>query len=115
MTTRDHIVREIEQLARVLAEVLLQRQTGDGAAAEQTLIAGAEGALQTEWATLCDLPREAFLERFAVGETTVALADLLRQSAAPPARERARWLYEAALASGDAVPFDVYERIAALR
>ena len=47
-------------------------------------------------------------------EKAVALADVLREDAEAAGRVRARWLYEAALAVGGPVPFDVQARLEAL-
>ena len=49
------------------------------------------------------------------GEASVALAALLSEDASAEGRERALWLFEHAVASGEAVPFDVHDRVASLR
>jgi hypothetical protein len=118
--TRDFILRQIQQLAQVLAVVLVRKRTEDEAGAQATLAEGLEAATGVSLEKLRTMDRDALLalcEREGVfsAEWAVALADLLAEDEVPASWERAAWLYEAALAAGGPVPFDVDARIAALR
>ena len=120
MIQQDYILREVQQLARVLAQVLFHKRAGQTDEAQEALAEGLGRVSGTEAAELLDMPREVLVARCSAdgalaGEKAVAVADLLREEGSAPARERALWLYEAALASGAAVPFDIHERIASVR
>lgn len=120
MIERDYVLRQIQQLIHVLQQVLLHRREGSAARVQEVLAEGLERGLGVELAQLRRLPRGELLtlcgsgEPF-FGEKAVTVADLLREDDTPEGRERALWLYEAALASGDAVPLDIHQRIGALR
>ena len=120
MGLQDYLVREIERFAEALALILHRKRLGLPNEAQDTLDDAVETLFGLPMADLRGLAREDFLARCTAagvgsGERAIAVADLLREDDDPAGRERARWLYEAALASGDAVPLDVYDRIAALR
>ena len=120
MITRDFIVRQIHQLAQVLAVVLLHKRAGRQEEAQQTIAEGLEDALGLSLAALYDLDRASLLARCTSGTTffpekALALADLLREDATRAGRERALWLYEAARDAGEIVPLDIDARIADLR
>ena len=119
MITRDHLLRQIEQLVQVLAVVLFHKRAGQSEAARQALEAGIKLATETDLAALRRLERGALLALCEHGgvfssEHALALADLLREDAAAASRERARWLYEAVRDAGELAPLDLDERIADL-
>lgn len=121
MVERDFILRQVQQLAQVLAQVLTLGRAGQAAEAQKALADGLEGVLGLPLDELRSLPREELLAMCASGgvlsgENGVAVADLLREDEAAAGRERALWLYECAITSADtAVPFDVHQRIETLR
>ena len=120
MVQHDVLLRQVQQLADVLARVLFQRRIERPDAAQEALADGLLGALGLDLASLHAMPR-ADVEALcapggvAAGDLACALADLLAQDAHAAGRERALWLYDAAIGAGHAVPFDVYARMAALR
>ena len=120
MIHRDFLLRQIQQFAQVLAEVLFQKRQNLHELAQETLADGIQALLGLELAEVLQLDRNGLLalctiDEWFSGDKAVALADLLREEGSDAADERALWLYEAALTSDAAVPFDVHERIAALR
>jgi hypothetical protein len=120
MITRDFILRQIQQLAQVLAVVLLRRRTEDEAGAQAALAEGLEAATGVPLGALRQVDRPALLalcvrDGAFSAEWAAALADLLAEDGTAAGRERAAWLYEAARAAGGPVPFDVAARDAALR
>jgi len=115
---RDYILRQVHQLAQVLAQVLMLKRADQLEEAQGVLIRGIGSVLGRE--DVHAVSREDLLASCTTGSTlcsekAVAVADLLREHAAAAERQRALWLYEAALASGGVVPLDVYERIETLR
>ena len=120
MITRDFLLRQIHQLVQALATVFFHKRAEQYGQAQEVLTEAVEETLGLPLDQLRQLPREDVLALCATGsafspEKAVALADLLREDEAAAGRERALWLYEAALDSGGTVPFDVHERMAALR
>jgi len=120
MIERDFVLRQIHQLVQVLQAVLFYRRTQEHDRAQEALAEGLAQALGTELVLVRGLAREEVLALCTAGgvfsgEKAVAVADLLREDRTSAGRQRALWLYEAALTAGSAVPFDVHERIAALR
>lgn len=120
MISRDFILRQVHQLVQALAQVLLHRRAGQHDEAEVALeaVLGEVFGLSAEQLRALDRPQllaRCTPDGIFSSELAVALADLLREDRAMAGRERALWLYEAALASGGAVPFDVHDRIEALR
>ena len=120
MFQQDFILRQIQQLAQVLAQVLVQKRLDEPDEAQEVLAQGLEAAT----GLTLDALREASREQIAAlcgpgealaGDVVMAVADLLREDASAAGRRRALWLYEAALDVGAAVPFDVHDRMAALR
>jgi hypothetical protein len=120
MIERDFVLRQIHQLVQALARVLGQKRAGEfdalAQSIDETLAAvfgvrsdDVRGRSREEVRRLCDSGGE-----FSP-ELAIALADLLRHDASRSGRIRALWLYEEALASGGAVPMDIYDRISALR
>jgi len=120
MFQQDFIVRQVQQLARVLAQVLFHKKAGQPDEAQTIMAEELENVLGLDLAALHILSREDLLDLCSpggalAGEKAVAVADLLREDEAAAGQQRALWLYEEALASGAAVPFDIHERIARLR
>ncbi|MEM9998146.1 MAG: hypothetical protein AAF809_10645 [Bacteroidota bacterium] len=119
MFQQDFIVRQVQQLAQVLAQVLFHKRAAEEAEAQDALANGLVAALDLELTTLRTLDRDDLVARFAPAgalsvDTAVALAEVLQEDAEQAGRRRALWLYEAALASGAPVPFGIRERIAGL-
>jgi len=119
MITRDYVMRQVHQLVQALAQVLFHRREESGEMVQAIL----EGAVMD--VTGLSLERIRNLDRDGLmtlcspdgtlsGELAVSLADLLREDTDERTLVRARWLYEAALATGSVVPADVHDRIAAL-
>ncbi|MEO0557997.1 MAG: hypothetical protein AAF170_07420 [Bacteroidota bacterium] len=125
MIHRDFLLRQIQQFVQVLAEVLARKKGHQHELAVETLTEGIRELLGLELAEVLQLDRDALLDLCTYasmsgddwfsGDKAVALADLLHEEGSAAADERAAWLYEAALTSDAAVPFDIHERIAALR
>jgi hypothetical protein len=119
MFQQDYLIRQVQQLAQVLAQVLFHKQVQRYEQAQAVLAEGIERALGAELGALYAMPRERFANQVAEaglsGDAVISLAHALEQDADPRGRERALWLYEAALASGDVVPLNVYERMDLLR
>ena len=120
MIHRDFLLRQIHQFVQVLAEVLARKRGHQLELAYETLTEGIREVLGIELAEVLQLDRDALLDlcttdAWISGDKAVALADLLHEEGSAAADQRALWLYEAALSSDAAVPFDIHERIAALR
>ena len=120
MLQQDYILRQVHQLVQALAHALSHKRAGQQEEAQEALADGLADTLGLELGALYRLPREEVLALCVLdgalsGDKAVAVADVLRETDSVAGWERALWLYEAALASGGAVPFDVYERIGALR
>lgn len=113
-------MRQVQQLAQVLAQVLFHKRTGDIEEAQQALSEALSGTIGLDIETLRSLSKEEIEEHRSAGgalagDLTIAVADLLREDVMPEGRRRALWLYEMALSSGEVVPFDVNDRIEGLR
>jgi hypothetical protein len=116
---RDFILRQVVQLAQVLAAVIGRRGEGDEVEAQDAL---ADGLLDVLGRPLDEVRAMSRAEVDALAsedgvfyaEKAVALADLLREDSDPAGCVRARWLYEQAFLEGGPVPFDVQARIDAL-
>ncbi len=120
MFQQDTLLRQVQQLAAVLAHVLFRKRTDQPEEAQAHLAEGLERALGSDLTAVRRLTRDEVLAMCApggalAGEASVALAALLAEDTSAQGRERAVWLLEHALASGEAVPFDVHDRLAALR
>ena len=118
---RDVLMAEVQQLAGALARLLFDVQAAPPEQATEVLEEGIGRTLGLSLGTLRTLPRERLL---ALGDadgagldaaTRLALADVLALDATPEGRQRALWLYEAALSGDAAVPMDLFERLQALR
>lgn len=120
MITRDFILRQIHQIVQALSKVLFHRQAGRHAEAQEVLETSLQDVTGLDPDRLRRLTREELLALCGTGgefsaEKAAALADLLYEDADPAGRQRALWLYEAALHAEAPLPFDVYDRIAVLR
>ncbi|MGB3542261.1 hypothetical protein [Rubrivirga sp.] len=120
MFQQDFLIRQAQQLAAVLAQVLFRKRTGEVEQAQSVLEAEIARVFGTDLEGVRGLDRRRLRElctsgeRLA-GEVGVAVAALLSEDEGAEGRRRALWLYEIALEAGDAVPFDVHDRIDALR
>ncbi|MEM0962848.1 MAG: hypothetical protein AAGK21_09975 [Bacteroidota bacterium] len=113
-------MRQIQQLAQVLAQVLVQKRLDRGREAQDALERGVEAALGLSLDDLHQLGRPTLLAMCEPGEvlygdTAASAADLLAEDASAAGRQRALWLYEHAIAHGLAVPFDVHDRMDAIQ
>jgi len=128
MLSGDFLMRQVHQLAQVLARVLVRRQTEDVHEALEEL---AEAWKQDPLLGASDpaaLPREDLFaacsldgrllpdKALVVAELLAVQGDLLAESGQPAAAHeawtRALWLYEASRnAPGATLPFDIFERI----
>lgn len=117
---QDYIVRQIQQLAAVLAQVLFRKRAGETEQAQSALEDEITRVFGTDFEAVRRLSRDdlsALCEpgQALAGETSVGVAALLSEDDTAAGRERALWLYEIALEAGEPVPFDVHERISVLR
>ncbi len=120
MIQQDYILRQIQNLAHVLAQVLVHKRSDQPEQAQRETADGLARVLGIDLETVRGLSRDGTVALCApgealAGEISVAAAALLTEDGSPDGRQRALWLYEWALASGQAVPFDVHARIAGLR
>ena len=120
MFQQDHILRQVQQLAEVLARALFHKQAEQPDQARDVVSDGLASVLGLDLGALCKLSQADVLALCAPGgvlsgDKAVAVADVLREAPAAAAARRALWLYEAALGSGEAVPFDVHARMRDLR
>lgn len=120
MITRDFLLRELQQFIQILAVVLFHKKQHAPEAAQDALAEGVRTITSLPLETLRAMDRDAVRDLAAYdglfeAERAVALADLLAEDAHPDGRLRAAWLYEMAVEAGGPYPFDVHERITALR
>lgn len=133
MITRDFLLRQLHQLTQALVQVLAKKQQGQHEEARQmaeAAVAELAGTDRLYTLSRADLLALCTSDGHLNADMAVALADLIRESAPPGAgdqldgqaddearllRERALWLYEAALQSGETVPLDIHDRMAGLR
>jgi len=119
-TSRDYILRQIHVLSQALATVIGKRDRLTLAELERVMSDAIESVTGTDLSHFRRLSRQELHELLAKdgdvnSELAVALADLLSADEHPAVRERAAWLYEAALEAGGAVPYDIADRLARLR
>ena len=113
---RDVLMEEVRQLVQVLAHVLFQVQTAPPDSAEDVLEHGIGEALGLTLDAVRALERDEILGLEKLGhEERLALAAVLAMDLDAEGRRRALWLYEAALAGGASVPFDLFDRLTLLR
>jgi len=111
---RDFLMRQIQQLVQVLLQVVTRRRQGDYEEAQSILNEGLEATFNADLDTLLTMEKDDFMalcspsNAFHAG-LAVALADLLREETTVRADERARWLYEASIATGAALSLDAIE------
>ncbi|NBW93491.1 MAG: hypothetical protein EBR20_03840 [Bacteroidetes bacterium] len=117
---RDFLMRQIQQLVQVLLQVVTRRRQGDYEEAQSILNEGLEATFSADLDTLLTMEKDDFMalcspsNAFHAG-LAVALADLLREETTVRADERARWLYEASIATGAALSLDAIEWLATHR
>jgi hypothetical protein len=111
---RDFLMRQIQQLVQVLLQVVTRRRQGDYEEAQSILNEGLEATFSADLDTLLTMEKDDFMalcspsNAFHAG-LAIALADLLREETTVRADERARWLYEASIATGAALSLDAIE------
>ena len=120
MITRDYLLRQIQQAAQVLAQVLFHKNAREYDEAQDVLTNGLRDLTGWSVEALRNATPEALRSLCETGgafsaEKAIILADLLREDASEEGRKRALWLYEAVVAAGQTVPIDVHDRIRALR
>ncbi len=120
MFQQDYVLRQIQSLIQVLEQVLFRKRSDQPEEAQDVLADGLARSLGMGLPALRRLSRDETLALCAPGgplpgDAAVTLADLLSEDSSSDGRQRALWLYDWALASGQAVPFDVHERLASLR
>lgn len=129
MIQRDFVLRQIQQLVQVLARVLKLREDGQTIEVSDVLNTALVETLGLEVREIASLPASELLTLCSENgklhpEKALVIAELLEVSLSADvqqAQENARRsaaalsLYEALVASGEAVPFDIYDRIAALK
>ncbi len=116
MIQKDIILRQVQQLAQALAMVLFNKKERRPELAENHITQALRGVFGRDRADLLIMTKDELVEMCSPGnvyspDLALALADLLREDGEPEARERAGWLYRAALESGELVPLDIHERI----
>ncbi len=120
MIEKDVILRQVQQLAQALAAILFNKQERRAELAEDQMTLALRDVFDRDLDQLCALTQAEIIELCSPGgvfssELALALADLLREAGSPESRERAAWLYEAAVEAGELMPMDIHERIEALR
>lgn len=120
MIQKDIILRQVQQLTQALAMILFNKKERRPDLAEDHLTQALRSVFGRDRDELVVLEREELVALCSPGdvfsaELALALADLLREDGAPESHERAVWLYETCLSSGNLVPLDIHERIAALK
>ena len=120
MIEKDYILRQVHQLVQALVAVLFNKKAGRQELAEGHLTQALRQVFKRDLDQLRAISRSEIIDLCSPGGAlsgglALALADLLREDGAPESHERAVWLCEAALESGDLVPLDVHQRIEALR
>lgn len=120
MIQRDILLRQVQQLAQILAQVLFHKKEEQVEEAQALIAQGLVEMLGLDVDDLRTRSRDELQALFSDGSrlveaTAIAVADLLREDATEAGRRRALWLYELALHEGATVPYDVVDRIDALR
>lgn len=120
MIEKDIILRQVQQLAQALAAILFNKKERRPELVEDHMTRALREVFKRDLSDLQALSLEEIIELCSPGgswsaELALALADLLREDEMPESHERAGWLYEAALESGDLVPMDIHKRIEALK
>jgi hypothetical protein len=120
ISSKDYIVRQINQLVQALSTVLGRRGSATEAEIERILSDSIESATEYDLSRLRQAGRDDVMAICSPNsafraELAVTLADLLALDSDRRSRERAIWLYEAAAQSGGVLPHDITERIEALR
>ena len=114
MFTRDYVMRQVNQLAQVLALVLFNKRENPDVEINEVISTGIKEALgvsldefltldETQVTSLC---RDA--GHFSP-DLAVSIADLLMEEPSTEAHQRAFWLYSAALKAGGTLPLHAME------
>ncbi len=133
MIQRDFILRQIQQLVQVLTRVLKLKQEGHPSEVVALVNTGLQETLGMGVQDLASLPPEDLLALCSDNgrlhaDKTLVVAELLEAAfdgdailAKAPGHEPANplkaalYLYEALVGAGEAVPFDIYDRISYLK
>lgn len=129
MIQRDFVLRQIQQLVQVLTRVLKLREDGQTTEMAAVLDTALVETLGVDAQALSSLPVDELHALCSEHgklhpEKALVVAELLEVSltddeqdaeAVGGRRAAALSLYQALVASGEAVPFDIYDRIAALK
>ncbi|MEM8488459.1 MAG: hypothetical protein AAF564_23120 [Bacteroidota bacterium] len=128
MIQRDFILRQIQQLVQVLTRVLKLKQDGQTTEVAAVVDTALQETMGMGLGDLAALPADDLLalcsengqlhadKAFVVAELLEAsFIDGVAEDAPANPLKAALLLYEALVASGEAVPFDIYDRIAYLK
>ena len=120
ISSKDYVVRQIDQLVRALATILGKRDAWSSAEVERVVADAVEATTHWDLDRLRAAPRKDVIGlclrdgEFQSG-LAVALAELLALGADSESRTRALWLYEEAVRAGGTVPYDIADRLERLR
>ena len=130
MITRDYILRQVQQMVNVLAQVSLKRQTQEYHIAQDILAQTIQEITDADPERVRNMTIEELLDvcgrdsEFS-SDKAVGLADLLKEDGfvqdalgnhevAKESWKRSIWLYEAVSGSGGVVPIDLDHRLTQL-
>ena len=117
MINRDFILRQIHQLAQVLAQVLFNKRLDQQTEESREMISMAlKDTLGNDLDRLLLMDRESLMEACSReggfnAQLAVSVADLMKEEGSEAAVQRAYWLYEAALEHGATLPLQALEWI----
>ena len=116
MITRDYIMRQVHQLARVLAVMLFKKKAGELDEIPGVLNEGLTEAFGLKLPDFYSMDKDAIIKTCTSGDhfqssLAVALADLLKEEGSLAGSERAFWLYEAVYEAGETLPLHALEWI----
>jgi hypothetical protein len=118
MIQRDFVLRQIQQLVQVLAQVAAAARAGRTGEAQRLLEEGVQAATGRDIDELQQSERAPLVLRYGSDSSDpalgLALADLLARDAHAEGRHRALWLYQDA-ARGPLRPIDLAQRVERLR
>ncbi len=127
MFERDHIMRQVHQLAIALARAMHLRQSGQFEEAVEMLRTSLSAIADADFERLIRMSRRELLDFLGVvaglkSEEMCGIGDVLYEYSrsgriverkdCAAARQRAIWIYEMCVASGVTVPLHVHERLA---
>jgi len=114
---RDFILRQIHQLAQVLAQVLFNKRLDQQTEESREMISMAlKDTLGNDFDRLLLMDKESLMavcgrEGGFNAQLAVSVADLMKEEGSEAAVQRAYWLYEAALTRGATLPLQALEWI----